>query len=96
MRIESTGLSGVSKSATTPEKIDQRDEAAAPGHAKVDDVSLSPQARLVAMAKRALSEVPGVRASVIERARERLQAGQYDADGRRIAEAILEALRESD
>ncbi len=95
MRIENAGLSGVPRSATSPEKTERRDGAAA-APSKVDDVSLSPQGRLVAVAKRALAEVPSVRASVVERARARLQAGEYHADGQRIAEAIIEALREAD
>ena len=95
MRIENTGFPAISTSAPTPEGIDQRNETEAARQGTVDSVSLSSRARLLAVAKRALAEVPAVRAPVVERARERLQAGQYQADSRAIAEAIIEALRES-
>jgi len=94
MRIENAGLSGISKSATAPDRIDRRNAAEASKQRSVDDVSLSPEARLLAVTKRAMAEVPAVRAAVVERARERLQAGQYATDGSIIAEAIIEALRD--
>lgn len=96
MRIENTGFPEVSRSGATPEKIDRRNETEAPRQGAVDSVSLSSRARLLAIAKRALAEVPAVRASVVERARERLQAGEYEADSRLIADAIIEALQEPD
>jgi len=94
MRIENAGLSAVPKSTASPEQADRR---TGPDHvpsASVDSVSLSPQGQLLAIAKRAFAETPAVRAHMVARARERLETGEYEANGRLIAEAIIEALRE--
>jgi len=95
VRIEHTGFPAVSRSGATPDRIDGRSETEAPSQGAVDSVNLSSRARLLAVAKRALAEVPAVRTRVVERARERLQDGQYEADSRLIAEAIIETLHES-
>ena len=95
MRIENAGLSAVPKSTANPEQVDRRNGAEQLRGASVDSVNLSPQGQLLAIAKRALAETPAVRAHMVARARERLETGQYEANGRLIAEAIIEALREN-
>ncbi len=93
MRVDPSRLYRNSRAADCSTDVDRRRAAeAVRGHGG-DDVTLSSQARLVAMARRALDETPGVRPSVVEAARHRLTAGP-PSDGRSIAEAILQSVAE--
>lgn len=59
-----------------------------------DDVTISPRARMLALAGNALQAAPDVRDGVVEAARARLSAGSEAADGRSIARAMIDTISE--
>lgn len=54
-----------------------------------EKVSLSPAARDIQRAEQALRELPDVREEKIEELKQRIEAGEYEIKGDRIAEKIL-------
>ena len=93
MRIESTGIGSVASSSGGTGAVNRQAPAAGTNGATVDDVKLSPRARMLAVARQALADTPPVRQSVVAEARAKLQAGEYTTDGRSIAEALIAEIR---
>lgn len=94
MRIESTGVSSLARSAGDAGSVGKQDSAQAARGLAGDAVQLSPRARMLAIARKALADTPAVRRSVVDDARAKLQAGQYQTDGRSVAEALLATIKE--
>lgn len=94
MRIEGAGIAPLTRSAGSTGSVDRQDGSQAARGAAGDDVQLSARARMMAIARQALQDTPPVRRSVVEAARARLQSGQYQTDGRSIAEALLTTIKE--
>lgn len=67
--------------------------SSASSEVKPDAVSLSPEARLVALAHHLLSKMPEVRAEKVAALRQQIERGQYQIDSDRIASKVVEALR---
>ena len=76
MRIESTAVSSLARSAGDAGSAGKADSAQAGRTPAGDAVQLSPRARMLAIARKALEETPAVRRSVVDEARARLKAGQ--------------------
>lgn len=64
----------------------------APGGATTDRVELSGDAALRAAALKAATEAPGIRADLVDRMRQKLDAGQVGNDAGKLADAILDDL----
>ncbi|MGD9498189.1 MAG: hypothetical protein AB7Y46_17945 [Armatimonadota bacterium] len=91
MRINTSGLH--STRTSTDLTADLRSHPAAPTVTRSgpDTVTVSARARLLALARDALAEVPAVRPGVIEAARARL-ARSEGWDDAQVAEAIVRAI----
>ncbi|HUS79918.1 MAG TPA: flagellar biosynthesis anti-sigma factor FlgM [Armatimonadota bacterium] len=94
MRIESTGIGSVAPGSGGAGALSRQAPAGGATGATIDDVKLSPRARMLEIARQALADTPPVRQSVVAAARAKLEAGEYTTDGRSIAEALIAAIRE--
>lgn len=94
MRIDASGLYPSRKAGDATGEAQQRQEATALERSRADQVSVSPQARLIALARVALDETPAVRGEVVDAARQRLQSGEASWDGQSIAGAIIDFIGE--
>jgi flagellar biosynthesis anti-sigma factor FlgM len=63
-----------------------------PTEAQADRVDLSPDARLMESAVRAVEKTPAVRQDVVERVRAKLAAGEVGNDPVRLADRIIDSL----
>jgi len=71
-----------------PSETKQADAVAAPAPQQ-DRVALSQQGQSIAEAQRAITAIPDVRESLVERIRNDLQSGAYVVDNQKAAEGIL-------
>jgi flagellar biosynthesis anti-sigma factor FlgM len=92
MRIDASGLYPSRRAGDAAGESQQRQEATALERSGADRVSVSPQARLIALARMALDETPAVRSEVVDAARQRLQTGAVSWDGQSIAGAIIDSI----
>ena len=92
MRVDPGGLYPSRPAAETRSDAHSGSETDCVRQAAGDQVSVSPRARLIALARQALDEAPVVRQDAVEAARQRLQAGTESWDGRSIAGAIFNAI----
>ncbi len=93
MRIDPSGLYPTRTGSDVAPDVNSRQRTPPPAESGPDSVTLSSNARLMAMARRALDESPPVRRSVVERARARL-ASDATWDGAEVAEAMMRAIAE--
>jgi cytidylate kinase len=94
MRIDPSGLypSRRPTEATPDTRAGQDAGAVERAGGDEDEVDVSPRARLIAVARRALDETPAVRDEAVDAARERLEAEGEIWDGRDIARAMFDAI----
>lgn len=88
---------------TVVTKVDPADKRAAQNQAEAarpqqagDRVSLSPRARELLAARRALEVIPEVRADKIAEIKARIEKGSYRIDGRAIADKMIRDAFEND
>ena len=75
---------------------ESRPEGPSPAHRK-DQVSLSPRAREILNAQKALAAIPDVRAEKVEEIKARIADGTYRIDGEQIADKMIrEALADDE
>jgi flagellar biosynthesis anti-sigma factor FlgM len=99
MKIEGNGPGQVgtpketqqSQAAERPAPKGREESAAAAGRSS-DRVALSSDAKLMDSAVRALSRAPEVRQDLVERARQKLAAGDLGRDVERLAERMIDHL----
>lgn len=65
-----------------------------PGDQGGDHVELSPDAQLVTKAVKAAGDVPAIRQDAVERARQKLMAGQVGSDSLKLADRLIDHLLE--
>ncbi len=88
----------LSKIVKLPEnEASETQPKASPPVQGVDRVTLSPQAREIRDAQRALAAIPDVREDKVAEAKARIAEGRYRVDSREIAERMIkEALSDKD
>ncbi len=92
MRIDRSGLNPSSKPVSVPADDHSSPEKGRLQRAGTDQVSVSPRARLIALARQALDETPPVRREVVDAARARLQVEEPVWDDQTIAGAIVDTI----
>ncbi len=92
MRIDPSGLYPSRRPTEATPDTQAGQGAGAVERAGGDEVDVSPRARLIAVARKALDETPAVRREAVDAARERLEAEGEMWDGREIARAMFDAI----
>lgn len=85
---------GAANQAENAERVqgNRPDRAGRPGGDGADRVDLSPDARLLNSAVAAAKAAPDIRLDVVERARQKLVAGELGNDPLRLADRIIDSL----
>jgi flagellar biosynthesis anti-sigma factor FlgM len=99
MKIEGQGPNPLtstneSQSAQAPDRVQggRTDAGRRADDPKADRVVVSPDAQLFSSAVREVSRVPEVRQDVVERARQKLAAGEIGRDPFKLADKIIDSL----
>ncbi|MFP4248899.1 MAG: flagellar biosynthesis anti-sigma factor FlgM [Armatimonadota bacterium] len=94
MRINTGSVHANPKTAETATNTRRADvpQTREPGN---DSVTVSPRARLLALARNALDAAPQIRASVVEAARARLSSGDGPCEGGEIARAMIDSISDT-
>lgn len=94
MRVDTTGLYPSRSTSKAASETAPRPPAQSPRAVGSDNVTVSSQARLLALGKTALGSAPELRTSVIDVAREKLSSTPNVYDGDEIARAIIDSITE--
>lgn len=91
MRIDTTGIHAKHRTVQTPTSRPTTPGTRS-GREGGDSVEMSSGARMMSIAREALSDVPDVRQSIVEGVRERLSSGAVSHDGSSIARAMIDTI----
>jgi flagellar biosynthesis anti-sigma factor FlgM len=89
-RPDNVGQTASTKAPADRARTERLDQAAAP--ATADRVQVSDHARLLSAAVQAAHEVPASSEAAIERARQKLAAGELGNDAERLADKLIDSL----
>jgi flagellar biosynthesis anti-sigma factor FlgM len=88
----STTASQAAQGAERTQAAPRTERSGRPTEARADRVELSPDARLMETAVKAVEKSPAVRQDVVERVRAKLAAGEVGNDPVRLADRIIDNL----
>ncbi len=96
MKIQGNSPNHETSAATRLEQVrsDRQGRAARPGAPGGDRVELSSDVQLVTQAVKAADSSPAIRQDAVERARQKLMAGQVGSDPMRLADRLIDHLLE--
>jgi flagellar biosynthesis anti-sigma factor FlgM len=96
MKIQGNSPNHETSAATRLEQVrtDRQGRGARPGAPGGDRVELSADVQLVTQAVKAADSTPVIRQDVVERARQKLMAGQVGSDPMKLADRLIDHLLE--